>query len=227
MGRPFSQTRPAPGDPGSSPIVWTDDGGDNWNEAHIDCAVAKISAQALWLANAQLGWAVMATGGESPGQVFLKTEDGGKNWKQQAAAEIEKRTLFAQIWFDRQGQQGWINTHSGPLLRTTDGGQTWQPAAIFPWQGGPLVANGKPLPAAFGHDGMHVFSFEHVILCGFAGAILETTDAGRTWHAQQIPLKRTSENQMNGSLRAIHFTPDGQAGWVGGEGDVVRNDATR
>ncbi len=154
----------------------------------------------------------------------LKTEDGGKNWHQQAAAEIEKKANFAQIWFDRQGKQGWINTHSGPLLKTTNGARTWQPVAIFPWQGGPLLANGKPLSANFGHDGMHVFSFEHLILCGYAGTILETSDAGRTWHAQQVPLQPTAENQMNASLRAIHFTADGRAGWaIGGEGDMIHH----
>jgi hypothetical protein len=147
MGRGFTRVRPAPGDIPSSPLVWTDDGGDTWSDAHLECAcvLAKLNPESLWLVNGRLGWALMATGGDAPGQVLLKTDDSGKNWKQQAAAEIEKKTLFRQIWFDRQGQQGWINTHSGPLLKTSDGAKSWQPVPIFPYQGGPLQAERMPL----------------------------------------------------------------------------------
>ena len=69
-----------------------------------------------------------------------------------------------------------------------------------------------------------ISSSAHLILCGHAGAILETNDAGRTWQAQLIPLQPTPENRMDGNLVAIHFTPDGRAGWaVGGDGDVIHH----
>ncbi len=211
--------------PGSA-IVWTDDGGDNWNDAKVRGDVDGAEPEALFLVNPQLGWALMC--GLSPRkQVLLKSEDGGKSWKQQAAPELEKAWALGQMWFDRRGKSGWINTCSGPLLATTDGARTWKTVSPAKYENGPFLAEGKPLPSTFEHAGMHVFSFEHVILCGYAGVILQTTDAGRTWIGRQVPLEPSSEKQMYASLKEIHFTVDGRAGWaIGGEGDLIRHPAT-
>ena len=212
-----------PKDTPGSAIVWTNDGGDNWNDARIQCDLVEGHPESLFLVNGQLGWALMC-GGSPRKQVLLRTEDGGKSWKQQAATELEKAWTLGQMWFDRQGKCGWINTNSGPLLATTDGARSWKPVAVAKYENGPFLADGKPLPPAFEHAGMHVFSFEHLILCGYAGVILETTDAGRTWKGQQVPLEPTSEKQMRASLRAIHFAADGRAGWaIGGEGDYIQH----
>ena len=72
-----------------SAIVWTDDGGDNWKEATIQCDVAEAESEALFFVNGQLGWALMC-GLKPRKQILLKTEDGGKSWKQQAAARPGK-----------------------------------------------------------------------------------------------------------------------------------------
>ncbi len=212
----------AKGHPGAA-IVWTDDGGENWNDAVIECSLADRCAESLWLIDGQAGWAIVY-GGEPRRQVLLKTEDGGKHWKEQLAAELEKAWSLGQIWLDRQGKRGWINTPGGAIWTTTDGARSWQPVTVARYENGPIVAEGRPLPSNFGHPGMHVFSFEHLVLCGQAGAILETIDAGHTWKARQVPLEPTSEKEMRGSLTAIHFTADGRAGWaIGGEGDLIRH----
>ncbi len=212
-----------PKDAPGSAIVWTDDGGDNWKDAAIQGNVDEAEPEALFLVNGQLGWALMC--GLNPRkQIFLKSEDGGKRWKQQAAPELEKAWALGPMWFDRQGKSGWINTCSGPLLATIDGARSWKPVSLAKYENGPFLAEGKPVPPSFEHTGMHVFSFEHVILCGYAGVILETTDAGRTWKGRQVALEASSDKQMRASLRAIHFTVEGRAGWaVGGEGDEIRN----
>jgi photosystem II stability/assembly factor-like uncharacterized protein len=212
----------AKGHPGSA-IAWTDDGGENWNDAAIECSLAERNAEALWLGEAHAGWALVY-GGKPRRQALLKTEDGGKRWKEQPAAELAKAWSLGQIWLDRAGQRGWINSTGGALWKTTDGARSWQPVSVAKYAGGPLVAEGKPLSPNFGHPGIYVFSFEHLILCGQAGAILESTDAGHSWNAQQVPLQADAEQRMRGGLAAIHFTADGRAGWaVGGEGDLIRN----
>lgn len=182
-----------------SAIVWTDDGGDNWKEATIQCDVAEAESEALFFVNGQLGWALMC-GLKPRKQILLKTEDGGKSWKQQAAPVLEKAWVLGPMWFDRQGKCGWINTYSGPLLATADGARSWKPVEVAQYENGPFLAEGKPLPPTFEHVGMHVFSFEHVILCGYAGVILQTTDAGRTWKGQQVALEPTAEKHMCASL---------------------------
>jgi photosystem II stability/assembly factor-like uncharacterized protein len=208
--------------PGSA-IVWSDDGGDTWKDAAIRGDVDGAEPESLFLIDRQVGWALMC--GLNPRrQILLKSEDGGKSWKQQAAPDLEKAWVLSQIWFDHQGKCGWINTCSGPLLATSDGARSWKPVEVARYENGPFLAEGKPLPPTFEHAGMHVFSLEHVILGGYAGVILQSTDAGRTWKGRQVALEPSSAKQMRASLRAIHFTAGGRAGWaVGGEGDEIRN----
>ena len=215
-----------PKDTPGSAIVWTDNGGDNWKDATIGGDVDDREPEALFLVNAHLGWALMGAGNPRK-QILLTSEDGGKSWKQQAAPELEKAWALGPMWFDRRGKCGWINTCRGPLFATTDGARSWKPVEVANHENGPFLAEGKPLPAAFEHAGMHVFTFEHLIVCGYAGVILQTTDAGRTWKGQQVALEPTSEKLMRASLGAIHFTANGRAGWaVGGEGDVIRHPNT-
>ena len=170
--------------PGSA-IVWSDDGGDTWKDAAIRGDVDGAEPESLFLIDRQVGWALMC--GLNPRrQILLKSEDGGKSWKQQAAPDLEKAWVLSQIWFDHQGKCGWINTCSGPLLATSDGARSWKPVEVARYENGPFLAEGKPLPPTFEHAGMHVFSLEHVILGGYAGVILQSTDAGRTWKGRQV-----------------------------------------
>ena len=186
-----------PKDAPGSAIVWTNDGGDNWKDAAIRGDVDGTEPESLFLIDRQVGWALMC--GLNPRrQILLKSEDGGKSWKQQAAPDLEKAWVLGQMWFDRQGKCGWINSCAGPLLATIDGARSWKPVEVAKYENGPFLAEGKPLPPTFEHAGMHVFSFEHVVLCGEAGVILQTTDAGRTWKGRQVPLEPTSEKQMCG-----------------------------
>ena len=212
----------AKGHPGAA-IVWTDDGGENWSDAAIECSLPDRNPEALWLLDGQRGWALFY-GGQPRRQALVKSEDGGKHWQEQPAPPLQKAWSLGQIWFDRQGTRGWINSLGGALWTTTDGGQVGEARSLAKYENGPLTAEGQPLPPNFRHPGMHVFSYEHLFLCGQAGAILETGDAGRTWKAQQIPLEPAADKRMHGSLTALHFTADGRAGWaIGGEGDRVQH----
>ena len=145
---------------------------------------------------AQTGWAVVF-GGQPRQQVLLKTEDGGKHWKEQPAPELEKAWYArARIWSIATGSAAGSTRPAGRCWTTTDGARSWQPVTLAKYENGPLVAEGKPLSSNFGHPGMYVFSFEHLILCGQAGAILETSDAGQDLESTTSPLGADFQKQM-------------------------------
>jgi photosystem II stability/assembly factor-like uncharacterized protein len=208
------------GKPGCA-IQYTEDGGQTWKDAKLDVELSNDVAEGLCMANAQVGWAVAVV--LSPRtQVLLKTVDGGKSWAKQNQPALEKCWVLGQIWFDSAGKKGWINTNNGPIFMTKNGGVNWAPVEVANYTGGPFTYKDKPMPASFTHAGMHVFSFEHVMLGGMGGLFLETTDAGTSWTARQVPVKY--ETGANPGITGLHFAADGKSGWaIGGDGKMLTN----
>jgi len=198
------------GRPEGSPIVWTDDSGETWHNSEVDIDLKGYQFYALWFSNEKIGWA----GGMLPGckeTRLLKTEDGGKTWKSKLLPEDAENIWLDSIWFDCDGKKGWLNPLIGPILwNTEDGGKTWEEVDIS--EADSPIDNPT-------HPGFYAFSFEHVILCGALGVILETKDAGYTWEARQVPFEG---KDYRIGLKAIHFAPDGKNGWaVGREGEAI------
>ncbi len=204
-----------------SALAWTDDGGETWNDATLDTDLSNSEPEGLWM-NGQTGWSLHVML-QPRGQVLRKTEDGGKAWKRQSLGELDKAATLGRIWFDADGQRGWINTPGGPIYKTTDGGSTWLPVEVANYEG-TLTFGDKPMPGNFTHPGMYVFSADHLMLCGMAGVFVETTDGGATWQARQVPLKLPAGHESAARLSALSFAPEGKSGWaVGGEGDYISN----
>ncbi len=140
-------------------------------------------------------------------------------------------------------ERGWVVGARGTILRTTDGGRTWEqrpsrttaPLVTVRFTadgrlGWVLGANGGVLQTTDGgatwgpsarlartpSRAMHVIpDGRRAWIVGDDGLILRTTDGGDTWLQAQ---SGTSE-----SLRAVHFRGDGAEGWaVGGAGIVLR-----
>ena len=189
-------------------IRWTADGGETWTGAEVDADLSGCTLSGLWLSNPRIGW----IGGTLPPAdplprrpVLLKTDDGGKIWKQQPLPDA-RMTDIHRLWFDEQGKYGWINPYAGNLLwRTCDGAKTWQAV---------------DLGASMAHPGFHVFSPDHVILAGGEGVVRLTRDGGKSWEK----VNNTMEGP-NASLNAIHFAADGRHGWaIGAEGKRIEKD---
>lgn len=126
-------------------IVYSDDGGVHWRQAHVPVSVDLVAVQ---FPDPQQGWAVGHDG------VVLHSNDGGVNWRRRldgraiaallaaayagrdadAGARAAARRLAAQgadqslldVWFD-SGRSGFVIGAFGLILHTGDGGASWQP----------------------------------------------------------------------------------------------------
>lgn len=107
------------------------------------------------------GWA--AGGGK--GGVILHTKDGGDNWEVQFGDLGSSEPAFKFLRF-LDASHGWVQQGNDQLLRTTDGGRTWEELGRS---------------AVLGHQGLWTFVSPMV---GFGAAgenILRTEDGGRNW----------------------------------------------
>jgi photosystem II stability/assembly factor-like uncharacterized protein len=102
------------------------------------------------------------------GRVFL-SDDEGRTWR--AARSAGESTLTA-LYFHDSGL-GWAVGHDAAILRTEDGGDTWQRTHFAPEEERPLLA-------------VHFRNARDGIAIGAYGAYLETRDGGRTWSARTI-----------------------------------------
>jgi len=133
----------------------------------------------VFFIDALRGWAA----GEG-GRIHATT-DGGVNWQRQAVPTTE---LVGFVRFT-DASLGWALTSTHPtLLRTVDGGQTWQLAATVPMErvsdfrvaGTTLVVSGNP--------------------SGWIYANIVSTDGGQTWHSPQVLFGSHLQLSRQGSL---------------------------
>ena len=226
--------------PQPSIILETKDGGATWSEVRVsgDYEVHSID----FVADGKHGWMTASrcvpAEGPSPGPTncarlepaLLATSDGGTSW-----APVQTDASLYRIQFV-DAKTGWATgatcTIGGcdGLLRTTDGGATWQHAA-----------SGQP--AAF-----HAFDANSAVLAslecdnGCRTKVERTTDSGATWQ----PLATLDANVSTIAFRgrdvgvlagqgpdAPLYTTDGGVTWqsaafpaVAGSGTVSFPDAT-
>ncbi len=209
-------------------VLTSDDAGQHWQQAEVPVSSDLV---ALSFATPETGWAVGHDG------VVLKSVDGGRRWTRQLDGRglgglllafyqrhgdpkwlAEAQRLAAQgaenPWLDvhfADASNGWLVGGFGLLLRTADGGQTWQPllhAADNPkglhlyavrqmagetfivgeqglalkWDAGSSRFAAMALPYAGTLFGL--IGHERALLAhGLRGNLLRSTDAGRNWQA--------------------------------------------
>jgi photosystem II stability/assembly factor-like uncharacterized protein len=178
----------------------SEDGGESWQRVSIS---EDDSFNDVYFVGAK-GWIV---GG---GGVILHTDDGGKSWVRQSAAGGEAPTIKANIATDRTCpavepssslRQALMRVHfvdqnigvtvgaDGTILRTEDGGESWQNVSPD-WMG--------LMPAELMDRGVLSINLYDVIflnetsgwVVGDWGTILHTLDGGKTWslsHIGQFP----------------------------------------
>ncbi|MDM7926814.1 MAG: YCF48-related protein [bacterium] len=179
-------------------VYHTTDGGAHWIQQGGTLGSTELfSVQFL---DGDSGWAV---NNGSPSIRFARTEDAGENWRW-VETGIEKplgigfATVQGDLFFT-DALYGWAAGGLGTVVRTTDGGATWQDL-----------------------EATNSLSYRHCIAVQFldrmngwiAGeGLFHTADGGATWSIVQLPVDVLD-------LHDIQFT-DNRRGWTAGDGGVI------
>ena len=150
---------------------------------------------------------------------LVKTDNGGRTWQQVPMGAYA--TLLVDCYFI-DALRGWAvggtAQERNPLdrsgvravvLYTDDGGTTWENRAADTHG---LERGEWGWKIQFLNDQVGFVSLESFR----AGAILKTTDGGKTW--VRMPIHNGNGEQINANLEGVGFI-DPNRGWVGGWGD--------
>ena len=106
-------------------IIHTSNGGSDWiiQDSNTENIIYDI-----FFLDRNLGWAVYWEVGNSPfGTYILKTTNGGDNWMTLPNPE---ENMFSQCILFLDSLNGWMGGKPYPIVRTTDGGNSWTEAEI-------------------------------------------------------------------------------------------------
>nr|WP_298147733.1 YCF48-related protein [uncultured Pseudomonas sp.] len=209
-------------------VLLSDDSGATWRQAQVPASVSLTSVQFV---DAEQGWAVGHLG------VVLHSTDGGETWSKQldgiqaaqlALASAEQggdaKLLKAAEWLVADGpdkpfldlyfsdrQHGYIVGAYGLILRTADGGASWQP-----WMG--HVEN---------PEGLNLYAIDaqgdELFIAGERGLLLRTSDGGQSFQALASPYEGSFFgllSSQDGGLLAYGLR--GNAWWSSDRGDSWR-----
>lgn len=197
----------------------TTDGGENWNL--IDNILPELAPSAICGLSVVNESVVYGSGTNYPDRPprMVKTVDGGETWT--AWDMSEYATLLVDNYFMNENC-GWVvggkadKSITNPtrdnvipvVLYTEDGGKTWVNRVADISSSFPLGEWGWKIQ--FLNESIGFVSLENFN----QGAILKTTDGGKTWTRLRI-----NDPQGNANLEGVGFV-DENLGWVGGWGDA-------
>lgn len=200
-------------------LYHTTDGGDTWAVVENLPENAPVKICGLSVVNESV---IYASGTNDPADIparMMKTVDGGATWT--AWDMSEHATILIDNYFVNP-DCGWVvggkADQSIPkpsrdqvipvVLYTEDGGETWVNRVADLSSSFPLGEWGWKIQ--FLNEMVGFVSLENFD----QGAILKTTNGGKTWKRLRI-----NDPQENANLEGIGFIDENQ-GWVGGWGDA-------
>ncbi len=158
--------------------------------------IYPLASKTLILDVAAAGGALVAVGDRG---FILRSANGGESWAQQASPVNVMLTAVRM----RDAMTGWAVGHDAVILKTDDGGTSWD----VKFQDAKLET---PLfDIWFEND-------QHGIAVGGYGLLQETTDGGATWTERRI-----SEDELH--LYTIAPLPDGSLITVGEAGAIFKS----
>ena len=139
--------------------------------------IAPLASKSLLLAGTAKG--VLTVVGER-GHVLI-SKDNGESWTQ---VQIPTRTMLNGAYFHND-QLGWIVGHEETILRTTDGGKSWEIVNHYPEkEDAPLFD-------------IHFKDAENGFAVGSYGTFLVTADGGQSWDRQDfIPISIDADDEF-------------------------------
>ncbi len=140
---------------------------DRADPAAQPAVIAPLAARSLMIDLAFAGRRVVAVG--ERGQI-LHSDDDGRTWTQ---APVPASANLTAVWF-ADAKNGWAVGHVETILRTTDGGDSWDLVHFDP-------GNPQPLLDVCFTDA------SHGVAVGAYGVIYVTSDGGAVW--SQVPFE--------------------------------------
>lgn len=176
----------------SGTIVMTTDGGTTWKDV---TTIDPLKLTATFnVKNTQISYGV------GKNSTIVKSTDLGKSWQPQKAG-ISTTKNFTSVAFknEEKGENG-IVVGNGIVLRTTNGGTSWEVLLSAP---------------SFNYNSVSVFD-NFVLAVGDGGNIAKSTDFGTTW---------TSVNTGTTNLNAVYALDSKNAFAVGNNGTILKMNA--
>lgn len=127
---------------------------------------ARLASRSLLLDGAARGATLVAVG--ERGQILV-SKDRGETWTQ---SDVPTRAMLTGVWMHDE-RLGWAVGHDETILRTRDGGATWERVRAEP-------DAERPLLDVWFRDA------DHGIAVGAYGAFLVSADGGSTWTERPI-----------------------------------------
>jgi len=144
-------------------IMKTTNKGDNWI---IQTTPTSTALDGIYFVNETTGY----VGGAN---IFLKTTDAGQTWVNMVGSFISPFETAQAVYFSDENT-GLYSTNAARIVRTTDGGNTWN--LVYSLSGGGAVW-GLSFPSPLVGYG-----------CTSVGTVLRTINGGLNWTEQATPL---------------------------------------
>jgi len=182
----------------SGDLLHTTNGGNDW---FVQPTGFSFYHEKTFFVNNNIGWVIGNTGSSLETKI-IKTSDGGSSW-QDVSPPNQLDTPY-DIDFVNE-QVGWVVGEHGIVLKTTDGGLTWNQNWPDPWPNGPAFTS-----VSFVNENIGWIITDEMYSTQGSTAIFYTTNGGSNWELQTL-LEGT-----NGSI----FFHDQNTGWFVGGNNV-------
>jgi photosystem II stability/assembly factor-like uncharacterized protein len=194
----------------------TADGGETW-ESCSDPAFDGTAWQGIHCLSQTDIW--VSGGMEGQGGRIIHTVNGGLDWTSEADSLIVDYQMITVTAWDASNV--WVVGHGFSIIKTTDGGDSWNMVTPDSFQGYPDDANGITLLSP--NDAWVVLDY---------GNIWKTSDGGENWTYQSVPsgvggflMLRISAQDLNTAWAsgrsgsglpegAVIYTNDGGSTWT-------------
>jgi photosystem II stability/assembly factor-like uncharacterized protein len=188
-------------------VIKTTDGGNSWDVQHHAGGTA-IQLNSVYFIDELNGWTAGGTY-SSNNNVLLKTGDGGNTWHE---VNTDTTLPYNSVWFV-DTDTGFVFGEGGIILRTTNGGSSWDTRSIDDYIG--LYLDVFRLNAVTFIDKQTGF----LVGDGYYGnEIYKTTDCGRTWQwNEQIIMPKIIKG-----FNDISFIDKNHGFIVGADGVFIR-----
>ena len=193
-------------------VIKTTDGGENWIPQAVNPTYPFLGIRTIQFIDSNTGWtAGWQTSTGFPHPVLYKTTDGGSNWINKTLPFLPQISYLNSLHFT-DSNNGWVvggadydSTGVLPILKTTDGGDSWIDQTMHLFNGDGELTSVFLINDTTGFVVGWLSSQVSGTYCLF-----KTTDGGANWIQKALPVNFMS------LLHSIYFI-DGNTGWtVGG-----------